>query len=110
MPSRPSRLLCVGNSVDHLETRCAVLGSAGYNAKWATLPEAGTLLRTEEFDLVIVSAWLSEWETGKILATAGKTPALVLTDLTLANKLLAEVERLVVATSQESDRGMPCED
>jgi hypothetical protein len=68
----PARLLCVGTGVDHLQTRCAVLGSAGYDAKSAALLEAEILLRTEEFDLVIVSAWLSEWEKGKILATAAK--------------------------------------
>jgi hypothetical protein len=110
MPSRPARLLCIGNELDHLETRCAVLSRSGYIAESAALQKAEALLRTEKFDLVIVSAWLSEWEKGKILAIAGKTPALVLTELTLANKLLAEVERLLVATSQESDRGMPCED
>jgi hypothetical protein len=95
MPSYPARLLCVGNGVDHLQTRCAVLGSAGYNAKSAVLPEAETILRSEEFDLVIVSAWLSEWEKGKVLATVGKTPTLVLTELTLADKLLALVECLL---------------
>ncbi len=98
MPSsRPARLLCVGNGGDHLETRCAVLESAGYEARPAALPEAETLLRTSNFDLVIVSAWLSEWERGSILSAAGETPALVLTELTLADKLLAEVERLLVA-------------
>jgi len=95
----PARLLCVGNGVDHLQTRCAVLGSAGYDAKSAAPLEAEILLRTEEFDLVIVSAWLSEWEKGKILATAGKTPALVLTEFTLADKLLGQVERML------ADRG-----
>jgi hypothetical protein len=87
----PGRLLCVGNDVDHLPARCAVLNRSGYNAKSAALTEAETLLRTEEFDLVIVLAWLSEWERGRILAATGKTPALVLTELTLADKLLAQV-------------------
>lgn len=97
----PARLLCVGNGIDHLQTRCAVLGSAGYNAKSAAMPEAEILLRTEKFDLVIVSAWLSEQEKGQILAMAGKTPALVLTELTLADDLLAQVERVLVTASRE---------
>ena len=97
---RLARLLCVGNGEDHLETRCAVLGSAGYDARPAALPEVATLLRGEEFDLVIVSAWLSEWEKGRILEAAGRTPSLVLTELTLADKLLAEVEHLLVAASR----------
>jgi hypothetical protein len=91
----PAHVLCVGNGVDHLQTRCVVLGSAGYDAKAAAMPEAEGLLRTEEFDLIIVSAWLEEWEKGQILKAAGKTPALVLTELTLADKLLAEVGRLL---------------
>jgi hypothetical protein len=95
MPSQPARLLCVGNEQDALTTRCAVLGSVGYIAKSTTVRNAETLLRTEEFDLVIVSAWLDEWEKAKILAAAGKTPTLVLTELTLADKLLAQVEMLL---------------
>jgi DNA-binding response OmpR family regulator len=89
------RLLCVGNGLDHLQTRCAVLGSAGYDAKSATPPEAETLLRTEHFDLVIVSAWLEERDRGRILAAAGKTPVLVLTELTLADDLLTKVDRML---------------
>jgi hypothetical protein len=41
-------------TVDHLETRCAVLIRSGYQAEAAVLPEAETILLTEEFDLVIV--------------------------------------------------------
>ncbi len=68
MPSRPARLLCVGNGVVHLQTRCAVLGSAGYIAKSSPVLEAETLLQSEDFDLVIVSAWLSKCEQDKTLA------------------------------------------
>jgi DNA-binding response OmpR family regulator len=101
MQPRPARLLCVGNEMDHLETRCAVLIRSGYDAEAAFLPEAETILRTKEFDLVIVSAWLEEWETGQILAAAAKTPALVLTALTPADKLLARAELMLVGASQE---------
>jgi hypothetical protein len=90
--SRPARLLCVGNEQDPLMTRCAVLGSVGYIAKSSVMRNAETLLQTGEFDLVIVSGWLEEREKGKILAAAGKTPVLVLARLTLAGKLLAQVE------------------
>jgi hypothetical protein len=91
----PARLLCVGNGIDHLRTRCAVLDSVGYEAEPAFLPEAVNLLRTKEFDLVIVSAWMEEWEKGRILAAAGKTPALVLEGLTPADKLLAQVKQML---------------
>jgi hypothetical protein len=38
----------------------AVLESAGYDAKSATVAEAEVLLRTEKFDLVIVSATVAD--------------------------------------------------
>jgi hypothetical protein len=41
---------------------------------------------------------------GDFPSTAGKTPALVLTELTLADKVLAQMERMLVAASQESDK------
>ena len=74
MPSRLARLLCVGRELELLQTRCAVLSYSGYDAIPATMPEAETLLHTGQFDLVVVSAWLSEWERGRILGAAGKTP------------------------------------
>jgi hypothetical protein len=84
MPSQPARLLCVGNEVNLLQIRCAVLKSDGYDAESVTVEEAEILLRTEEFDLIIVSAWLEEREKVRVLEAAGKTPALVLTELTFA--------------------------
>jgi DNA-binding response OmpR family regulator len=99
MPTRPARLLCVGEEPELLQTRCVVLSQSGHNAQSATLEEAEILLKTSKFDLVIVSAWLSEWERGRILAAAGKTPVLVLTGLTLAEDLLAQVARLLPSTT-----------
>jgi DNA-binding response OmpR family regulator len=78
-----------------LQTRCAVLWRSGYVAHPAALTEAENLARTEEFDLIIVSAWLSDRETDRILAAAGETPALVLTEMTSADELLAKVERVL---------------
>ena len=78
MPSHPARLLCTGEEPELLQTRCAVLRHCGYDAQPATLFEAEILLQAEEFDLIIVSAWLSEWEKDRILSAAGKTPAYVL--------------------------------
>jgi hypothetical protein len=93
MASSPARLLCVGADLKLLQTRCALLERSGYRAQSAILPKAEDLLRSQEFDPLIVSAWLSEREK----TTAGKAPAPVLTELTLADKLLAEVERLLEA-------------
>ncbi len=73
----PTRLLCVGKDPALLRTRCAVLSQSGYDAKPATVPEAQSLLRTEKFDLIIISALLDEWEKGRILTAAGTMPTLV---------------------------------
>jgi hypothetical protein len=93
----PARLLCAGIDPDLLRTRCAVLEHFGYHARPATLADVGALLATHKFDLVIVSAWLEEWDRCRILAAAGKTPTLVLTELTPAEQLQAQVERLLGA-------------
>jgi|ERR1700733_9541103 len=98
MPSRPARLLCVGKDSDLLRTRCAVLGQSGYNTQSATVPEAELLLRTEKFDLIVVSTFLDEEEKGRIHSAAGKIPTLILRGLTLAPELLVEVERLLTTT------------
>jgi DNA-binding response OmpR family regulator len=103
MPTRPTRLLCVGKDLALLRTRCAVLSQSGYDAQSATVPEAELLLLTEKFDLIIVSAFLDEWEKGRILSAAGKMPTLVLRGLTLAPALLAQVERLLPPASRTAD-------
>jgi hypothetical protein len=101
MPSRPARVLCVGKDLELLQTRCAVLMTSGYDAQPATLPEAEILLRTGQFDLVVVSAWLSEWERGKILSSTGKTPIHVLSGFTVASQLLEAVERLLPRLAED---------
>jgi CheY-like chemotaxis protein len=102
MPTRPTRLLCVGNDSDLLRTRCAVLSQSGYDATSATVTEAELLLLTEEFDLIVVSAFLNEWEKGRILSAAGRLPTLVLRGLTHSSELLAEVERMLAEPSLEA--------
>lgn len=93
MPSRGARLLCVGKELDFLHIRCAVLKQSGYDSKSATVKEAEILLRTEDFDLVIVSAFSSQEERDRVISAAGETPILVLDGLTLPQELLAQVER-----------------
>jgi DNA-binding response OmpR family regulator len=104
MPSHPARLLCTGNEAHLLQTRCAVLRHAGYDARTATLPEAEILVCTGDYDLVIISAGLSEWDRGRILlAAAAKTPTYVLNGLTLAADLLAQVEQRLSPVNQTAD-------
>jgi hypothetical protein len=50
---------------------------------------------------------LSEWERRRILAAAGKTPILVLTDLTFADKLLTKVGLIVGASTSLSPQKLP---
>jgi len=68
MDRRPARLLCTGNEADLLQSRCAVLRHGGYEAQAASLTDAEILLHKEKYDLVIISACLSEWEKGRILS------------------------------------------
>jgi hypothetical protein len=61
--------------------------------RWAEGAEI--LLRKEKYDLVIVSASLNEWERGRILSAAGRTPTYVLRGLTFVSELLDQAERLL---------------
>jgi hypothetical protein len=64
MPFRAC-LLCVGKDLGLPQTRCAVLSQAGYAAQLVNLPEAEVLVRTGQFDLVVMSAWLNERDIGR---------------------------------------------
>jgi hypothetical protein len=102
MPAKPVRLLCVGRERYLLETRCAVLGQSGYDARSATLLEAAELLQTEKYDLVIVSALLSEEERSRILTAVGDSSStLILNGVTFASELLSEVERKLASVGGE---------
>ena len=104
MHARPARLLCVGRDIDHLRTRCAVLGHHGYDTQSATAPEAELLLRSQDFDLIIVSAFLEEWEKARVLSAAGKVPSLVLLGLVLAPELLIEVQKMLAEASLKTSK------
>jgi CheY-like chemotaxis protein len=59
MVGTPTRILCLGRNAELLKTRCAVLAHHGYQADAATIPEGFEQLRTEKYDLLIVSARLA---------------------------------------------------
>ena len=100
MPSRSFKVLCAGKDLSLLRTRCAILVESGYDARPATLEEAEILLLNEQFDLVVVSAWLNDSEKDSLLSAVGRTPTYVLPGLTLAGELLAQVGRRL-APAQE---------
>ena len=56
MLGNPARILCIGKDSGLLRSRCAVLTHAGYHAEAVMFAEAESLLRTAEFDLIILSA------------------------------------------------------
>jgi DNA-binding response OmpR family regulator len=89
------RILCIGKDSGLLRSRCAVLAHAGYDAQAVMFAEAEPLLRTQEFDLIILSAILTGEEKDHISAfVAGTVPILSLRKLIFASELLAEVEHL----------------
>ena len=103
MLSNPPRILCIGKDSGLLRSRCAVLAHAGYDAQAVMIAEAESLLRTAEFDLIILSAILASEERERISAFIGGTiPILTLKKLTFASELLAEVEQRLHRTTQNS--------
>ena len=50
-----AKILCVESDVAVLESRCAVLKFSGYDAASATPRVAEIVLRSQKFDLVVVS-------------------------------------------------------
>jgi DNA-binding response OmpR family regulator len=87
-----ARILCVGDESNLLIICCEVLTHAGYDSQTATIAEAEDILIDQAFDLIIVSAFLSEANQQRVLSAAGATPTLVLYGLTTAPELLAGVE------------------
>jgi len=103
MLSNPARILCIGKDSGLLRSRCAVLAHAGYNAEAVMFAEAESVLRTAQFDLIILSAILSDEERDYISAKVGHaTPILTLKKLTFASELLREVEQRLNLSKQDS--------
>ena len=94
MHTSPARILCIGKDSGLLRSRCAVLAHAGYDARYVMYPEAEYLLTHEPFDLIILSAILTEEEKDFIRTVIGDTlPILTLKKLVFASELLRDVEQ-----------------
>jgi DNA-binding response OmpR family regulator len=103
MRSNPARILCIGKDSGLLRSRCAVLTQAGYHAHAVMFAEAESLLRTADFDLIILSAILTGEERDQISAFIGdRVPILTLKKLIFATELLAEIERRLPHTERDS--------
>ena len=92
------KVLCVGNDMRMLSIRCEVLNRSGYSAQTSTLEDAADLIKKESFDLIIVSAFLSDANQQRVLSAAGDTPTLVLQGIAVAPELLAAVEANLSST------------
>jgi DNA-binding response OmpR family regulator len=87
------RILCIEKDLALVETRCSVLEQAGYDASPI---EAESLLHSQAFDLIILSATLNHEEKRRIIAAAGsKIKILALSELTMPLELLSEVAKLL---------------
>jgi hypothetical protein len=69
------------------------LAQNGYDAVSSLFLEAEGILGSERFDLIVVSAFLSDQEKAEVLAIDdGMTPTIMLQGLTMAAELLTLVE------------------
>jgi hypothetical protein len=89
-----AKILCVELDVGLLNSRCAVLKYAGYDPASASPKLAETLLRSQSFDLIVLSR-LSDFDLHRIINFADGADVLVLDGFTSLTKLLSLVaERL----------------
>ena len=96
MTIKPARLLCIGREINLLRIRCEVLTEFGYEAQVISLIEAENLLRRDTFDLVILSASLSEQEKDRILEViGGRMPTFQLSTMLLPTETLWEMENIL---------------
>ena len=87
MDARPPKILRVEHSAAILESRCAVLKMSGYDVASASPRVVGSVLRSQKFDLVVVS-WLNDSELQKVISFSDGAELLVLDGLTMPSELL----------------------
>lgn len=97
MTKKRPQILCVGNEPDLLALRCAILDQAGYSCVAAKLEEVETVFKSGTFDLVIVSAGVSEQEKLRAASLAHDTPLVFLNGVTFPRDLLKNVSDLMAS-------------
>jgi hypothetical protein len=85
-----AKILCVELDVAVLESRCAVLKVSGYDSTSASPQLAEILLRSQKFDLIVVST-LSDYDLHRIINFSDGADVLVLEELTMPYELLSLV-------------------
>jgi hypothetical protein len=82
-----AKVLCVEPDLAVLETRCAVLTISGYDAASASPQVAGIVLRSQKFDLIVLSR-LSDSDLHSVINLADGADVLVLEEFTFPSELL----------------------
>jgi hypothetical protein len=85
--SGAAKILCIERDVAVLQGRCSVLKYAGYDASSGSPKLAEVLLRSQNFDLIVLSS-LSEFDLLRIINLVDGAEVLVLDGLTLPSELL----------------------
>ena len=86
----PAKILCVELDLFVLESRCAVLKYSGYDAASASPQVAEILLRSQKFDLIVLSS-LRDSDLHRVISLSDGAEVLVLDGLTMPSKLLSLV-------------------
>jgi CheY-like chemotaxis protein len=82
-----AKVLCVEPDVAVLETRCAVLRYAGYDAASASPQVAEIVLRSQKFDLIVLSS-LRDSDLHGVINLADGADVLVLEEFTFPSELI----------------------
>ena len=85
-----AKILCVEPYLAVLESRRAILKYSGYDSVWASPQLAEIVLRSQNFDLLVLSN-LSRSNLLKIINLADGANVLALYDITLPSELLSLV-------------------
>lgn len=85
-----AKILCVESDMAVLESRCAVLKHSGYDTASGSPDLAGTLLRSQKFDLIVLSM-RSNSDLQRIVNLSDGAEVLVLDYLTMPSELLSLV-------------------
>jgi hypothetical protein len=108
MEHQHHRILCIGNDVDLLTSRCAVLATDGHEAELADPLEATPALHTTRFDLVILCTTLHPQQEQQFRneVPAG-TRILALTGFIRPAELLSAVAQLLGKTPDSTHSSGP---
>jgi hypothetical protein len=82
-----AKILCVELDLAVLETRCAVLRYAGYDARSASPRVAEIVLCGQKFDLIVLSR-LGDSDLHSVINLADGADVLVLEELTMPSELI----------------------